>query len=51
MFRQFGTCQRLTNTVVTDVGDLTQALEETERLKYAGVDADADARVASFDSL
>jgi hypothetical protein len=51
VFRQFGTRQRLTNTVVTDVGDLTQALKETERLKYSGVDADADARVSSFDSL
>lgn len=51
MLGQIGACQRLSDAVVADVGDLAQALEQAERLKDSGVDADADIGVAGFDLL
>jgi hypothetical protein len=45
------TRQRLTNAVITDIGDFTQAFEEAERLKNAGINTDADACVSGFDPL
>jgi len=48
---QIGTGQCLSDTVVADVGDLPQTFEQTEGLKDASIDADADIGVAGFDPL
>jgi hypothetical protein len=48
---QLGTGQGLSDAVVADVGDLAQAIEQTKRLQHRGIDAYADAGVASFDPL
>jgi hypothetical protein len=39
---QIGARQRLLDTLVADVGHLTQSIEKTECLKDAGIDTDAD---------
>jgi hypothetical protein len=51
MFRECGTRQGLAYGIVTDIGNVAQGRQQTERLKNAGVDADANAGVALFDSL
>jgi len=48
---QIGSGQRLSDAVVADVGDLAQPFEQTERVKDASIDADADIGVAGFDPL
>lgn len=51
MLGQVGAGERLANTVVADIGDFNQAVEQAESLKNAGVYADADVRVPGFDFL
>lgn len=51
MLGQVGAGERLTDAVVADVGDLAQAVEQAERLQDAGINADADVGVPSFDPL
>ena len=51
MLWQCGAGQRLSDGVVTDVGDLAQTVEQAERLQDPGIDADADTGVPRFDSL
>lgn len=51
MLGQFGAGQRLSDAIVADVGDLAQTVEQAERLKDAGIDADADVGVTGLDSL
>lgn len=51
MLGQFGAGERLSDGVVADVGDFTQALEQAERMENARVDAHADAGVAGLDPL
>src|ERR1700733_1878231 len=51
MLGQFGAGQRLSDAIVADVGDLAQTVEPAERLKDAGIDADADVGVTGLDSL
>lgn len=48
---QLGTGESPPDAIVADVGNLAQAVEETERLENTGIDADADVGVAGFDSL
>lgn len=48
---QVGAGQRPSDAVVADVGQLAQAVEQAERQQDAGIDADADTGVASFDPL
>lgn len=49
MLGQFGAGQRLSDAIVADVGDLAQTVEQAERLKDAGIDADADVGVTGLD--
>src|SRR5882672_7816272 len=42
--RQLGARQRLADAVSADVCDLTETVEETERLEDGAIDADADIR-------
>lgn len=51
MLWQFSAGQRLSDAIVADVGDLAQTVQQTERLKNAGIDANADVGVAGLDSL
>ena len=51
MLGQFGAGQRLSDAIVADVGDLAQTVEQAERLKDAGIDADADVGVTGLDSF
>jgi hypothetical protein len=51
MFRECRTRQGLAYGIVTDIGNVAQGRQQTKRLKNAGVDADANAGVALFDSL
>ena len=51
MLRQIGAGQGLSDGVVTDVGEFAQAVEQAERLKDAGINADADVGVARLDPL
>jgi hypothetical protein len=51
MLGQFGAGQRPSDAIVADVGDLFQTIEQTERLKNAGIDANADVGVAGLYSL
>jgi len=51
MLGEVGAGERLADAVVADVGDLAQAVEKTERLQDAGIDADADIGVPSFHPL
>jgi hypothetical protein len=51
MLGQFGAGERLSDAIVADVGNLAQTVEQTERLKNAGINANADVGVASLDSL
>lgn len=51
MLRQFSAGERLSNWVVTDVGDLAQTIEQSERLKDARINADADIGVPGLDLL
>ncbi len=51
MLGQFGAGQCLSDAIVADVGDLAQTVEQTRRLKDAGIDANADIGIAGFDSL
>lgn len=48
---QIGACQCLSDTVVADVGNLAQAVEQAQGLKDTGIDADADSGVPRFDPL
>jgi len=48
---QFGACQRLANAIMADIGNLAKPVEQTERLQYGGINADADVRVAGFNFL
>ena len=48
---QLGAGEGLPDTVIADVGNLAQAVEQAERLQDTGVDADADMGVAGFDPL
>jgi hypothetical protein len=49
--RQLGTSQRLAHSVVADVSDLAQTVEQAERLKDAGIDANADIGISGLDLL
>lgn len=51
MLGKFGAGERLSNAVVTDICDLTQPIEQTERLEDGGVNADTDVGVSGFDLL
>lgn len=48
---QMGTGQCLSDAVIADVGDLAESVEQAECLEDAGINADADVGVPSFDSL
>ena len=48
---QRGAGERLPDAIAADIGNPTQAVEQAERLKRGGVDADADIGVAGFDLL
>ena len=50
-FGQSRAGQRLPDTVVADVCHLAQAVEQAQRLKNSGIDADADAGISSLDPL
>jgi hypothetical protein len=49
--RQVRGRQRLADTVLTGIGDVSEGLEQTKGLKHTRVDADADPRVTLFDAL
>lgn len=51
MLGQFGTGEGLPDAVIADVGNLAQALEQTERLQDTRVYADAHFGIAGFDPL
>lgn len=51
MLGKLGAGQRLANGIVANVGELTQSLEQAERLQDGGIDADADVGVAGLDPL
>lgn len=51
MLGQLGAGESLSDGVAADVRDFTQTVEQAEGLEDARVDADADAGVASLDSL
>lgn len=51
VFWQICTGQRLSDAVISDVGDLAQPFQQTEGLKDTCINADADIGVASFDPL
>jgi len=51
MLGQVGAGERLTDAVVADVGNLAQTVEQAEGLQDAGINADADVGVPSFDPL
>ena len=51
MLWQCGAGERLPDAIAADIGNLAQAVEQAERLKDGGVDADADIGVAGFDLL
>ena len=51
MLGKRGTGQRLTNAVVTDIGNFAQAIQKAKCLKNAGVYTDAGACVSFFDPL
>jgi len=51
VFGQPGAGECLTNTIVTDVGNLTQSVEKAERLKDGGVNANTDIGISCFDFL
>ena len=51
MLWQCGAGERLPDAIAADIGNLAQTVEQAERLKDGGVDADADIGVAGFDLL
>ena len=51
MLGQFRASQNLSNGVVVNVGDLAQTVQQAERLKDAGIYADANICVPSLDPL
>ena len=51
MLWQRGAGERLPDAIAADIGNPAQAVEQAERLKHGGVDADADIGVAGFDLL
>ena len=51
VLRQRGAGERLPDAIAADIGNPAQAVEQAERLKHGGVDADADIGVAGFDLL
>ncbi len=51
MLWKFGAGQRLPNSVIADVSNLSKPIEQAECLKDARIDAYADIGVASFNPL
>jgi hypothetical protein len=48
---QRGAGERLPDAIAADIGNPAQAVQQAERLKHGGVDADADSGIAGFDLL
>ena len=51
MLRQIGAGQGLSDGVVTDVSEFTDAIEQAERLKDAGINSDAHVASSRLDPL
>jgi hypothetical protein len=49
--RQLCGSERLSNTVLTDIRNLTQAVQEAECMQDGSIDADAYAGVSCLDAL
>jgi hypothetical protein len=48
---QLGTGECLPDTIAANVGDISEVVEEAERLQDGGIDADTDICITSFDPL
>ncbi len=51
MLWQFGAGERLSYRIVADVCDLAQTIQQAQRLKDAGINADADIGIAGLNFL